>query len=43
MGILKNLTDEYFGDSVRGEDYVKYNFDEIKPVDMGGFSPLGRP
>lgn len=36
MGVLKNITEEYFGDSMRNEEYVKFNTDETKPIDMGG-------
>ena len=36
MGVLKNITDEYFGDSMRSEDYVEFNTDKMIPLDMGG-------
>lgn len=36
MGILKELTKEYFGDTMRGEEYVKFNTDKMTPIDMGG-------
>lgn len=36
MGILKKITEEYFGGVMRNEEYVKFNTDEMKPIDMGG-------
>lgn len=34
MGVLKNLTDEYFEKTARTED-IRFNEDELIPVDMG--------
>lgn len=36
MGVLLNLTKEYFGDTMRREEYVKFNTDKMIPIDMGG-------
>lgn len=36
MGILKELTKEYFGDTMRREEYVEFNTDKMIPLDMGG-------
>lgn len=36
MGVLLNLTKEYFEDLARLEEYVKFNTNDMKPVDMGG-------
>ena len=36
MGILKNITDEYFGKTKRDEDKITFNIPDMKFVDMGG-------
>lgn len=36
MGILKNITDEYFGKTKREEENIKSNIKYLKPIDMGG-------
>lgn len=36
MGVLKKITNEYFDEDSRAEDFVKFNTRDIEPVDMGG-------
>lgn len=36
MGILKELTKEYFGDTMRREEYVEFNTEKMIPLDMRG-------
>lgn len=36
MGILLNLTQEYFGDKERDETRIIFNTKDMKPVDLGG-------